>query len=87
MLGGFHVNDKSDNGEKTEAPTEHRLKKSKEEGQVPRFTTLSMLTGLLGGILGLGLCWIAVSGSVKTGFSKALQVTQRSGWRDMDIKA
>ena len=77
----------SDNGEKTENPTTHHLKKSKEKGQTPRFTAVSILTGLLGGMVGLSLSWVTLSGSIKSEFTNGLKVAQRTGWRDMDIGA
>lgn len=79
------MEDKDDSAEKTEAPTAQRLKKLKERGQMPRFASVLIVSGLLGGMAGLGLCWAMISGDLKTGFSECLRVTQRSGWRDIDM--
>ena len=79
--------DNSDNTEKTEAPTPHRLKKAKETGQVPRVIGFSVVGGLGGGILGLWVCWLLFASDLKNAFSNSFKMTQQPNWRDVGVES
>jgi flagellar biosynthetic protein FlhB len=77
--------EKSDEAEKTELPTAQRIKKSKEDGQRANFTSISILTGLLGSVMGVAISYFLVLEEVKFGFSDMLTVTKRHDWPNIEL--